>query len=196
MPSRIAGKENGKTVGMSELKRMSWIGLAILIGVGLVGPAGCSSRGAGKPKQKRLEGIAEKVDLQNNYVSMRVSDNKGGERILEGTFKEDTEVLINGRAAKLDQVRPGDKVVVFGYREGEGENQKLVATKVEVTRPEGSDWKRTAADKPAEPKPTASRPAAGDATSAPVVNPDTPKAGSPNAEPVEDRREQPANDNR
>jgi aspartate 1-decarboxylase len=182
---------------MIGLRRIVWIGLTMVITGVLVGPSGCSSRKASKPKQRRIEGIAEKVDLQNNYVSMRVTDKKGSQHVYEGTFKEDTEVEINGRAAKLENVQPGDKVVVYGYREGEGENVKLVATRVEVIRPEGSDWKSTGkpASRAGEEKPPSSRPAAGGATSAPAAQLETPKAGSPNAETVENRREQPANDN-
>ncbi len=167
-----------------------------MVVIALVGVEGCSNRGAGKPKHRRLEGVVEKIDLQNNVFSMRVQDGKGGERILEGTFREDTEVEINGRAAKLEHVQPGDKVVGFGYREGEGEDQKLVATKVMVTRPEGSDWKSTGQvlEKEPEAKPADSQAAAEE--TAPPAKVDADKPGAPAAERVEDRPEQPANDNR
>jgi hypothetical protein len=113
--------------------------------------SGCTDRKAGERKIKTKEGVADKIDLANNSVSMKVSDGKGSEITLEGQVREDTIVRINGREAKLDQVRPGDKVKVSGYREGEGGEAKLIATLVEVNRPEGSDWKSTG--KPQE-KPT------------------------------------------
>jgi hypothetical protein len=118
--------------------------------------SGCADRKAGKPKIKTKDGVAEKIDLQNNSVSMKVPDGKGGEVTLEGTVREDTIVRINGRDEKLEHVRPGDKVKVTGYREGEGNEAKLVATMVEVTRPEGADWKSTGkpSEKPGEGKPT------------------------------------------
>lgn len=184
---------------MSGSRQTAWAVLALVIGIALVAAQGCSSRNAGKPKQRRVEGIAEKIDLNNNSVSMRVSDGKGGQRILEGTLREDTEVEINGRAAKIEHVRPGDKVVVSGYREGEGENQKLVATKVVVTRPEGDDWKSTAgksSEKAPEHEPAASQPAPVQPAIIPAAETGSPEAGAANAERVEDRREQPANDNR
>jgi hypothetical protein len=168
-----------------------------LVVAGLVVVAGCSDRKAGKPRPRKIEGIAEKIDLQNNYVSMRVPDGKGGERILEGTFREDTEVEINGRSGKLEHVRPGDKVVVYGNREGEGDDQKLVATKVVVTRPEGSDWKNTGkpSGKAGEVEPGASgqKPAA-PPTTAPANTPGAAKAGRVGAEDVEEQRRHPARD--
>lgn len=155
--------------------------IILLLTAVVVVDGGCSDRKKGKPKPKRMEGIAEKIDLQNNYVSMRVSDGQGGERILEGTFREDTEVEINGRLAKLDQVRVGDKVEVFGYREKGDEDQKLVAMKVVVTRPEGSDWKNSGKppEKPAEAQqsPATQKQPAAPAT-APAVKSDEGKAGS------------------
>ena len=112
--------------------------------------AGCSKRGEDKRKTRKLEGIAEKIDLENKVVSMRFVDGEGVERVIEGTFREDTVVLINDREESLERVKPGDKVVVYGHREGKDQNQKLIATKVIVARPEGTDWK----SQPAEPKDT------------------------------------------
>jgi hypothetical protein len=116
---------------------------------------GCADRKAGKPKIRTREGIAEKIDLQNNSVSMRLTDGKAQGAILEGQVREDTIVKINGRDEKLEHVRPGDKVKVSGYKEGEGNEAKLVATMVEVIRPEGADWKSTSkpSEKPVETKP-------------------------------------------
>ncbi len=104
---------------------------------------GCSDRGEEKRKIRKLEGIAVKVDLANNDVSMRVVNKRGKEQIFNGTLRENTVVIINGRDESAENINPGDKVVVFGYREGEGDQLKLVATKVIVTRPTGTDWKKT-----------------------------------------------------
>lgn len=112
--------------------------VAVLAG-GLL--AGCSS-GENKPQKiRKLEGIAKKIDQKAGVVSMLWKNDKGEERILEGTIKEGAEIWINGRAAKLDDIRIGDKVVVFGYREKTGGEEKLVATRVEANRPDEMDWK-------------------------------------------------------
>ena len=123
---------------------------------------GCSDGGKNSRKTKRVEGVARKIDLKNNYVSMSYKTPKGDEIVLEGTVREDTEVVINGRHQKLEDVREGDAVVVIGYREGKGEDQKLVATRIEVTRAKESDWQSTTpTTQPATP------PASGTGTTAP-----------------------------
>lgn len=104
---------------------------------------GCSENNGSKPKVQRVEGVAKSIDLENNVVSMTTKDDKGGERDLTGSVREDTVVLINGRSHTLKDVRVGDQVVVFGYKEGTGDAPKLIATKVEVTRAQESDWKST-----------------------------------------------------
>ncbi|MFH1418750.1 MAG: hypothetical protein ABII12_10770 [Planctomycetota bacterium] len=114
----------------------------VLVAVAAVS-GGCSDRGDKKQKIRKLEGIADKIDLANNDVSMRVVNKRGKEDIISGTLREDTVVIINGRDESIENIKPGDKVVVFGYREGEGDAQKLVATKVVVTRPTETDWKST-----------------------------------------------------
>lgn len=121
-------------------KRLLWSQLALLA---ILAPSGCSDDAGDKPRIQKVEGIAKSIDVEKRIVSMTFTDDRGNERELEGTFKEDTEVLINGRSQEIKDIRPGDKVKVYGYREGKGENQKLIAEKVEVTRPSSSDWKPT-----------------------------------------------------
>jgi hypothetical protein len=122
---------------------------AILVTVSLMG---CSENQNKKPTNHRVEGVAKVIDLENNYVSMMVKDEKGKERELQGTIRADTEVFINGRSQALKDVRVGDQVVVDGFREGQGDNQKLVATRVEVKRPLEADWKTTGTNPPRTPE--------------------------------------------
>ncbi|MEK6642726.1 MAG: hypothetical protein AABZ08_02365 [Planctomycetota bacterium] len=125
------------------------------IGVCLVGVilVGCSDDSKKARKVKKVDGIAKKIDLKNNFVSMVTIDKNGKEFVREGTLREDTEVSINGRAAKLDEVREGDKVSVYGFKEGKDDDVKFVATKVEVTRAAEGGWKSTTATKPATTQP-------------------------------------------
>ena len=104
---------------------------------------GCSSDGKEKSKTRQKEGVAKLIDLENNIVSMVCKDEKGREHELRGTVTEDTEVWINGRIHKLEDIREGDRVTVVGYQEGHGTEKKLVAVKVIVDRPRDSDWKST-----------------------------------------------------
>ena len=103
--------------------------------------ASCSDKSRKTPKIRRIEGVATKIDLKNNSVAMVRKDDKGNEMTIEGTIRENTEVRINGRDQKLEDVKVGDKVIVSGYREGKGVDQKLVATMIEVVRPREADWK-------------------------------------------------------
>ncbi len=114
--------------------------LVICLAVGLVG---CSEQNGKKQKVRKVEGVAKHIDLENNQVSMMVKNDKGEEHELQGTVGPETEVWINGRSQSLKDIKAGDRVVVFGYRKGEGSNKKLVATKVEVERPHAGDWKST-----------------------------------------------------
>lgn len=120
--------------------------------------AGCSDNNGKKQKIRRLEGVAKTIDLEHNFVSMIRKDDKGNEIELKGTVNEDTVVLINGRSQKLADVRPGDKVVVYGFQKGSGTSKKLVATKVEVTRARDSDWKRPGESAAPPPPPVVRKP--------------------------------------
>lgn len=113
--------------------------------------AGCSEDRGKAPKMNRMTGVAKRIDLKNNEVSMSFTDENGVERELSGSVREDTEVWINGRLHRLEDVREGDAVVVTGYRDKSSEEHKLVATQIEVTRPEASDWKQQDASKKPSP---------------------------------------------
>jgi Cu/Ag efflux protein CusF len=113
---------------------------------------GCTDKSKKPKKIKTLPGVVKKIDLKANYVAMNFTDPEGKERTLEGVLKEDTDVLINGRAAKLEEVHEGDKVSVSGYREGKDDELRRVVTRVEVTRAASADWKSTASA--GSPKPT------------------------------------------
>jgi hypothetical protein len=122
------------------MRPLTW---CAVLGV-LIGLAGCSDKSKKPKKIKTIPGVVKKIDLKANYVAMGFTDPEGKERTLEGVVKEDTDVLINGRAAKLEDVHEGDKVSVSGYKEGKDDDLKRVVTRVEVTRAASADWKSTA----------------------------------------------------
>lgn len=114
----------------------------VLMLAALMLPAGCSDKNGGQPKIKKKQGIAKKIDVANRVVSMVTVDKKGNTMEVNGTFRDDTEVIINGRNMTINDIRPEDKVEVHGYREGDDPATfKWVAKKVIVTRPESDDWK-------------------------------------------------------
>jgi hypothetical protein len=75
--------------------------------------------GCGEKKSERkyntIEGTALSIDPATGQVSMRwYHAKKQMWREVAGEVTDETEVLINGRAAKLEEVRPGDPVKVPG----------------------------------------------------------------------------------
>lgn len=95
--------------------------------------------GKGKPERKyyTLKGTAEQIDVDTGEVSMRAYIEKQQQwRVFTGQATDQTEVMVNGRQAKLEDIRPGDEGEVVGYMEGEGFNKRLVATKISITREE------------------------------------------------------------
>ena len=115
----------------------------LLTAASLAATTGCSDKDDKVPKIQRIEGVAKAVDTEHNHVSMSWVNKRGQTVTLEGTVRDDTEVWINGRAQKIEDVREGDRIVVEGYREKRGDEESLVATKIEVTRAESGDWKKT-----------------------------------------------------
>lgn len=114
-------------------KSMRWASVAAVFLTALAF-SGC---GEEKPtrKYRTLEGIAESIDAAGGQVAMRWYHVKSQQwRVIKGQVTDETEVLVNGRSAKLEDVRSGDPVKVVGYQEGKGLNVRLVATKVLVTR--------------------------------------------------------------
>ncbi|MFQ5501658.1 MAG: hypothetical protein ACE5EQ_05080 [Phycisphaerae bacterium] len=102
--------------------------------------AGCSDDNQG-PKIRKREGVAKSIDVENRKVSMSFTDKRGETHVLEGTFTDETVVFINGRSQGIKDIRPGDKVLVYGYTEGKGTDRRLIATRVRVSRPAETDWK-------------------------------------------------------
>ena len=124
----------------------SMLAAAVLIG-------GCSEGNDKPARTRRLEGIARKIDLQNKVVSMVVKRDDGKEDELTGTFRDTTEVFINGRQEKVDDVREGDKVVAFVQKDKSGDQGKYVVTRVEVERPEADKTVSTPPKEPEVPNP-------------------------------------------
>lgn len=113
--------------------------LAALVAVSMVG---CTDKSNGTPKGKTRPGVVTKIDLQTRAVAMKIKTDDGVEQEHSGTISDDTEILINGRAAKLADVRIGEKVDVT-VQKSKTEDGKFDIKRVEITRTSDSDWKST-----------------------------------------------------
>ncbi len=113
--------------------------LAVLIAVSM---AGCTDKGAQAPRGKTRPGVVTKIDLQTRNVAMKIKTDDNVEQEHSGTISDDTEILINGRAAKLADVHIGERVDVT-VQKSKTEDGKFDIKRVEITRASDSDWKAT-----------------------------------------------------
>ncbi len=158
--------------------------LVALVAFSLSSTAGCRRSGS-KRTHRTISGTALNIDEATGRVSMRFfHKDSGSYRTVEGVVKPETEILINGRVAQLNEVRVNEEVVVTGYVEKEGGTRRVVATKIQVQRDEWS--KGGATTKPAgkgDAKPAAeATPAAKDPPTAEgKAKPDAKKPAKPAA---------------
>jgi hypothetical protein len=107
------------------------------------------------PKYRQLDGRVSKIDQATGTVEMNWYNDKMKKEVsITGKLAPDAEILINGMTARLEDVHVDDAVKVTGRIEKapSGERQ-VVATKVEVTRPELTPSTHPAATKPASQQP-------------------------------------------
>jgi hypothetical protein len=110
----------------------------------MVNLAGCG-QDESRRKNRTIKGTAENIDEATGRVAMNWYNRKKQiEMKIEGIVTPQTEILINGRVAQLNEIKVGEPVLVTGYEERDGERRKLVATKIEIERDEWSRGPRTA----------------------------------------------------
>ncbi len=91
---------------------------------------GCKSKEP-KKRQRTLHGIIDTIDLNSKTVSMEWYNPKRGQTMfIAGRITKDTEIYIDGKISDITQIKPGDSVIVEGYKKG----SDIVATKVDIVR--------------------------------------------------------------
>lgn len=101
-----------------------------------VSAAGCG-KGQEEPPYRVEPGRVASVDLNTSAVKMWwYSAKQQKEVLLEGILAPNAEILINGRTARLEDIRVDDPVRVTGRIEKREGQKTLIATMVEITRPE------------------------------------------------------------
>lgn len=125
---------------MSQLPRISLLTLSAAIAL----TAACRSD---KPERKYvepIEGRAEAINVETGEVTMLwYNEKKGKEVPITGRVTDETEYFINGRAAKLTDIRLNERVRVSGYIRGSDMDREYIVVKVEVDR--ADDWIPTSA---------------------------------------------------
>ena len=96
---------------------------------------GCG-RDDDEPRVLARTGRVASIDKDTGVVEMWIYSPRHRQEIkIDGTLAPDAEILINGATASLDDVRIDDQVMVHGEALRDDLGMKLIATKVEVTRP-------------------------------------------------------------
>lgn len=116
------------------MQRMIRISTLITMAAGLVAFGACSHKNA-EPEHRTIEGVAESIDTNTNQVAMRwYNPKKQADMKVAGTVTDQTEILINGRVARLEDIKVGEKVSVTGRIMKDSSSPQLIATRIEVTR--------------------------------------------------------------
>jgi hypothetical protein len=116
------------------MERIVRISTMIAMAAGFVLCGACGHKNA-EPEHRIIEGVAESIDVGTNQVSMRwYNPKKQSEMLVSGTVTDTTEILINGRVARLEDIKVGEKVKVAGRIVKDSGSVQLVATLIEVTR--------------------------------------------------------------
>ena len=143
---------------MGALSQRRW--RVVTMSIVLLGLAGCPEK---EPKRTYAvrEGRVRSVNPETGEVSMTYVDPKtNAKSVIQGRVTQNTEILVNGRSASLDDVRLGEWVKVTGYREGPKTDPRVVATRVEIQR---TGWGKDASGSgqpgsaPTKPRPAPSR---------------------------------------
>ncbi len=134
--------------------RLSVLGMGLLV-ANLTWLPGCREQRS-EPKISTIKGAAESIDEATGKVAMRFIQKKNKMEItVEGTVTPQTEILINGRIAKLGEIKIGEQVTVTGYEDKEKARKRFIATRIVVER---SEWTR-ATSQPASSPASTSKPA-------------------------------------
>jgi len=155
----------------SVVRGLSAAALCVCVGMG----GGCNEHEQRKPKSKTMEGVITRLEIDKGRLAMKMRDPKDKSQFLpqeiEGSVTPTTELWINGKAAKMADLRVSDKVEATGYRQGKGENEQIIAEKLSIERPEA------VLPKPMEAPPGTPPPAA--ASTAPAAAESTPAGLNP-----------------
>lgn len=119
---------------LSDSIRMFKLGVAAALAMSAL--AGGCGKDDNAPKSRVLNGRVTAIDINSGivegsfYIEKQKTDIK-----LSGKLAPNAEIFINGKTAGLEDVLIDDRVKVTGLEERHNGEKKLIATKVEITRP-------------------------------------------------------------
>lgn len=94
------------------IKSVSWLPVMAILVVGLV-QADESEKNADKQSGDRMQAVIAKVDAQKDSIDVKTMDKNGQKQEKTLQLAKDAKISdADGRTAKLDDFRPGDKVLL------------------------------------------------------------------------------------
>lgn len=109
--------------------------MAVILGLLVLG-GGCSDKESAVVI-RQLQGTIEKMDVSSGRVTLRyLHEETGEERLVQGLVTDETEIFVNGRLAKLQDMRIGEHILVHGRVEKIGKDRRITALKIEISRQE------------------------------------------------------------
>lgn len=113
------------------------VGLLTILATLLIVAPGCRRDASSKKFKGPFEGTAESINVETNEVSMKMIHPKHGITMkVNGYINDKTQVEVNGVAARIEDIRPGDPVKVTGYNESTGDAGRFIVTRISVRRPD------------------------------------------------------------
>jgi hypothetical protein len=110
--------------------------LFLAAGLALAGTITGCGRDDEEPRVLARTGRVASINKETGVVEMWIYSPKHRQEIkIDGTLAPEAEILINGATADLDDVRIDDQVMVQGEVIRSDLGVRIIATKVEVTRP-------------------------------------------------------------
>lgn len=107
--------------------------IIVMLGAAAIVQTGCKE-GAQERRYRAVSGTATRIDADTGEVSMLWTRTPGHEEQVSGRVTRDTEILINGISAGLQDVRVGDQALATVYLSDDYEY--WVVTRVEIEREE------------------------------------------------------------
>ena len=110
-------------IGYSTMARMAVMALAI------GATAGCE-RSVGAPTYQAVGGVVEACQLETGEMTVRLTgrEARSSEEKLHCVITKDSEIYVNDRFTKLQDIEVGDRVELIGYRDPSPQQERFVVT--------------------------------------------------------------------
>jgi hypothetical protein len=100
------------------MKRRQFVAMALLLAVGVAGPAAIAANAQEKKKEERVSGTVEIVNKDTKTI---VLQGTGGEAQKQVIWDEKTVVTKDNKPAKIEDVANGQRLICVGMANDKGQ---------------------------------------------------------------------------